>query len=92
MITRSTWAAICGIVAIVSAGGVCYYLATDTIPIILCFIPFGDIERDRQPILYWLIVAVHILLTGVAVIVGLWLTFRGKKGAESADSSAPESK
>ncbi len=52
----SVWRVFCLVVAAVGLGGSGYLVVTSRVPLVLAFIPVGEVTRDNSPILFWLIV------------------------------------
>ena len=68
------WRLFCLVVAAVGLGGSSYYLVSSRIPLVLAFIPVGEVTRDNNPIMFWLIVASG-LIVGALGLVGLLRRF-----------------
>ena len=65
------WRLFCVVVAAVSLGGSTYFVVSSRVPLILAFIPLGEVTRDDSPIMFWMIVASG-LIAGILGLVGLF--------------------
>ncbi len=64
------WRLFCLVVAAVGLGGSSYFVVSSRVPLVLAFIPVGEVTRDSSPMMFWLIVTSG-LVVGALGLVGL---------------------
>ncbi len=63
---------LCVAISAAALGCAAYVRLTNTVPLILFFVPTGTVVRDGFPWLFWMFVSSHVLV-GIISLLAVWV-------------------
>jgi len=64
-----------------ACGCAIYFLVSSEVPLVLFFIPVGEVSRENSPTMFWLFVAGHVILGVVCLVCFFWGAAKSRESA-----------